>query len=227
MLAFDQTMTCMSSPSAGAMAKGIKMVESRLTGIRHAFFAVVALFTGAGAVADTALAGSRLSLPVVRVVERYPPYADFCRRHPSECDLSGSPVLLHGTDLMDTIRVTNVTVNLEIKFMLDISQYNAEEYWALPTSGYGDCEDLALEKRSRLVKAGAAPSALRLAFVFHRRYLNSHCVLTVETSEGTYILDSYTDDVSLWDQVPYNFEARERTDGLWDRFDQIYWNYPR
>jgi predicted transglutaminase-like cysteine proteinase len=217
------------SPSADAMAKGLNMIATRLATSKQAVFAVTALwsvmFTGSEALADVAFASNRLSLPVVNVVERYPPYADFCRRYPNECDLSGRSVLLHSTDLMDMIRVTNVTVNLEIKFMLDISQYNAEEYWALPTSGYGDCEDLALEKRSRLVKAGVASGALRLAFVFHRRLLNSHCVLTVETSEGTYVLDSYTDDVSRWDQVPYNFEARERTDGLWDRFDQIDWSY--
>lgn len=205
------------------------MIETRLTAIKHGVFIVTALwsaiFTAAGACADMAFGGKQLSLPVVNVVVRYPPYADFCRRYPHECDLSGASVLPHSTDLMDTIRETNVTVNREIQFMLDISQYNVEEYWALPISGYGDCEDLALEKRSRLVKAGVASGALRLAIVFHRRFLNSHCILTVETSEGTYILDSYADDVSRWDQAPYNFEARERTDGLWDRFDQTNWNY--
>lgn len=205
------------------------MVKSRLTSIKHAVFFVVALcpamFTGTGNAADVTLASKRLSLPVVKVVERYPPYADFCRRNPNECDLSGASVLLHSIDLMDKVRLTNVTVNHEIEFMMDISQYNVEEYWALPTSGYGDCEDIALEKRSRLVKAGVASGALRLAIVFHRRLLNSHCILTVETSEGTYILDSYTDDVSRWDQTPYNFEARERVDGLWNRFDQLGWIY--
>ena len=211
------------------MPNGFKSIETKRATLKHVVSLVAAVWSamvpGTEALPDRAFANSRLSLPVVNVVQRYPPYEDFCRRYPNECDLGGASVLFHSADLMDRIRVTNITVNREIRFLLDISQYNVEEYWALPTSGYGDCEDLALEKRSRLVKAGVSPGALRLAFVFHRRLLNSHCVLTVETTEGTYILDSYTDDVSRWDQVPYNFETRERTDGLWDRFDQTNWNY--
>ena len=221
----------MSLP-ADEIVNGLIVIEKKLTTISQAIIVVTALWpamwsaaAAAAAAADAATSQVQLSLPVVAVVDRYPPYADFCRRHPSECDLSGVSVVPHSTDLMDGIRAINSTVNLEIQFALDISQYGAEEYWALPASGYGDCEDLALEKRSRLVASGVAPGALRLAFVFHRRLLNSHCVLTVETSEGTYILDSRTDGVTRWDRAPYNFETRERTDGLWDRFDQTNWRY--
>lgn len=192
-------------------------------------FATLALcsvaFAGTDALTDRDSANKQLSLPVTRVVERYPPYADFCIRHPRECDLTGPPVVRFHTDLINKIESTNVAVNLEIEFMSDINQYNEEDYWALPISGYGDCEDLALEKRSRLVDAGVPSAALRLAFVSHKRLLNSHCILTVETSQGTYVLDSYSNAVSRWDQIPYNFEARERTDGLWDRFDQANWGY--
>ena len=200
---------------------------------RNAFkwttLAVIALRSstpeGADPFPDMDSANNQLSLPVISVVERYPPYADFCRRHQHECALTGPTVAPYHTDFMNKVRSTNVAVNTEIRFMSDINQYNEEDYWALPTSGYGDCEDLALEKRSRLVKSGVAPAALRLAFVSHRRFLNSHCILTLETSKGTYVLDSYANEVSRWDQVPYNFEARERTDGLWDRFDQANWGY--
>jgi len=167
----------------------------------------------------------RLSLPVISVVDRYPPYADFCRRHPRECELTGAASIPSHPDMMQALESTNVAVNAEIGFMSDISQYNAEDHWALPVSGYGDCEDLALEKRSRLTASGIPRAALRLAFVSHRRLLNAHCVLTVETTEGTYVLDSYSNEVSRWDRIPYNFEARERIDGFWDRFDQDYWRY--
>jgi predicted transglutaminase-like cysteine proteinase len=167
----------------------------------------------------------RLSLPVAEVVERHPPYADFCRRMPSECDLRGATVLSYSPVLLHSLRKVNTAVNEQIAFALDIEQYNVEEHWALPASGRGDCEDMALEKRSRLVRSGYAPGALRLALVFHRRLLNSHCVLTVETTAGTYLLDSFTSEVLRWDQTPYNFEARERPDGNWDRFDQTQWRY--
>ena len=197
--------------------------------VRWAGLAFVALnsatSTRTNALADIALENGQLSLPVISVVERYPPYAEFCLRNQHECDLSGTDSVPHHPDLMSDLESVNAAVNNEIQFMSDISQYNEEDYWALPTSGYGDCEDLALEKRSRLVRSGGSSAALRLAFVSHRRLLNSHCILTVETSKGTFVLDSYSDEVSRWDQVPYNFEARERTDGLWDRFDQTNWGY--
>lgn len=126
---------------------------------------------------------------------------------------------------MEKLNGINVSVNSEISFSLDANQYRAEDYWALPVSGFGDCEDFALEKRSRLARSGVARGALRLAFVLHKRHLSSHCVLTAETSKGTYILDSYFDEVLRWDHGFYNFEARERTDGRWDRFDQMEWSY--
>ena len=175
--------------------------------------------------AETKELDAQLSLPVVSVDDRYQPYADFCRRYPVECDLRGEEVVAFGDDLMRALSEVNLAVNTEIRFAFDINQYGVEEYWALPSSGYGDCEDLALEKRARLVRSGVPRGALRLAIVFHKRYLNSHCVLTVETSRGTYILDSFTNRVCRWDNTPYNFEVRERVDGLWDRFDQTNWRY--
>ena len=134
-------------------------------------------------------------------------------------------MVIHGPALIRLLNETNVSVNHEIRFALDANQYGPEDYWSLPVSGYGDCEDLALEKRSRLGRLGLSRGALRLAFVFHRRHLSSHCILTVETSKGTYILDSFINEVFRWDRGDYNVEARERTDGRWDRYDQAGWSF--
>lgn len=164
-----------------------------------------------------------LNVSVVEVVARHPPYADFCRRHPQECDLSGPSVVQHNADTMQTISATNAAVNREVQFVLDAEQYDVEEYWTLPSSGRGDCEDKALEKRSRLAKQGLPRGAMRLAIGFHKQLLISHCLLSLETSDGTYTLDSLTDEVFVWDQAPYNYEMRERPDGKWDRFDQTQW----
>lgn len=205
------------------------MPEKNPCAIESVIFAAVALWSAFSIRAETRTeegpSMGQLSLRVASVVNRFPPYADFCRRQPGECDLSGDQVVTHSPELMWKLNEINTSVNHEIAFALDASQYGSEEYWALPVSGCGDCEDLALEKRSRLAAAGVTRRSLRLAFVFHKRHLNSHCILTVETSKGTYILDSFTDEVFRWDRVPYNFEARERTDGRWDRFDQTEWNY--
>ena len=199
--------------------------EKKPCAIGKVIFAAVALWSAFSIRAETGTEAGPLSLPVVRVVDRFPPYEDFCRRQPDECDLSGDTVAIHSPELIRKLNEINSSVNHEIRFALDASQYGSEEHWALPVSGYGDCEDLALEKRSRLAAAGVTRGALRLAFVFHKRRLNSHGILTVETSKGTYILDSSTDEVFRWDQAFYNFEARERTDGRWDRFDQTGWSY--
>jgi predicted transglutaminase-like cysteine proteinase len=179
--------------------------------------------------AQTASAAARspehLDLTIIDVVDRYPPYAQFCSRKPDACVLQGAAMVTDTPALRRTLNTTNAAVNHEITFALDSSQFGIEDYWSLPTSGYGDCEDIALEKRSRLSASGMASRALRLAFVFHKQHLSSHCVLTVETSSGTYVLDSFAADVFRWDRGPYNFEARERVDGRWDRFDQNGWTY--
>jgi predicted transglutaminase-like cysteine proteinase len=160
---------------------------------------------------------------VVETVERYPPYADFCQRQPPACELEGKQVLHHSARLMRELEQVSRQVNRTVRFTLDRDLYSIEDYWALPDSGRGDCEDIALAKRARLVEIGYASAALRLAFVFDRDRPSAHCLLTVETTHGTYLLDSFSDHVTHWVDSPYNFEARERVDGRWDRFDQSVW----
>jgi predicted transglutaminase-like cysteine proteinase len=160
---------------------------------------------------------------VVAVVPRIGPYADFCRRHVSACRLDGAGQIRWEASTVQAVQAINSAVNGEIRFAHDRESYGAEDYWALPLDGAGDCEDMALEKRSRLVAAGFPGAALRLALVFHPNELASHCVLTAETTKGTFILDSRDNAMRRWDRSGYLFEARERADGLWDRFDQSDW----
>ena len=164
-----------------------------------------------------------LNLLVVEVVQGYAAYIDFCRRNPTECDMTGQEVVAFDTSVEQALRLVNKEVNKEIVFTLDRDQYGVEEYWNYPSTGQGDCEDIALEKRARLVRGGFPRSTLRLAIVVHRKHLSSHCILTVETTAGTYVLDSFSNVVSVWHDAPYNFESRERNDGQWERFDQGVW----
>lgn len=123
----------------------------------------------------------------------------------------------------DLLSAVNRAVNFEVRFSLDQIQYGKEEFWTYPISGFGDCEDVALEKRSRLTKLGIPRGAMRMAIVRSKETLASHALLLVETTQGTYALDRRIDEILLWYQVPYNFEARERPDGRWERFDQVLW----
>ena len=109
--------------------------------------------------------------------------------------------------------------------MTDREIYGVEEFWTYPTRGVGDCEDLALYKREWLVERGLPRGALTIALVHHKASMDPHAVLLAETSEGTYLLDSLSDDIVIWSEAPYNFEARERPDGSWERFDQDIWTY--
>ena len=164
-----------------------------------------------------------LNLLVVEVVQGYAAYIDFCRRNPVECDMTGPEVVAFDTSVEQALHLVNKEVNKEIVFTFDRDQYGVEEYWNYPSTGQGDCEDIALEKRARLVRKEFPRGALRLAIVLHRERLSSHCILTVETTAGTYVLDSFSDLISVWHEAPYYFESRERNDGQWERFDQGVW----
>jgi predicted transglutaminase-like cysteine proteinase len=169
-------------------------------------------------------AAASIDLPVISIVERYPPYALFCRRQPAACQLDGASVIPHSATLMQELQRVSADVNREVVFALDQDIYSIEDYWALPHSGYGDCEDIALAKRARLIALDYPSAALRLAFVYIRG-LSGHCILTVETTEGTFLLDSRRDAVVHWAETGYAFEARERPDGRWDRYDQSLWRF--
>ena len=173
---------------------------------------------------ETVVPSPRLNLLIVDVVSGYSPYIAFCKRNPTDCDMTGPDIVEFDTSIMQALVLVNRAVNQEITFTLDRDQYGIEEYWSYPRENRGDCEDIALEKRARLVRKGFPRGALRLAIVLHRKHLISHCILTVETTAGTYVLDSFSDVILFWHDTPYHFEARERNDGQWDRFDQGIWN---
>lgn len=166
------------------------------------------------------LMASRLDLEVSEVREDHPSYAEFCENWPGECDLKGVEVIPYSDDLFQTLVRVSQQVNEDIEFMLDPQQYNREEFWTYPTSGRGDCEDNALEKRRRLVQLGLPSAALRMGTAFHRQQYYAHALLLVETTAGTFVLDQDNEEVLLWNQAPYIYEARERVNGSWERFFQ-------
>jgi hypothetical protein len=50
-------------------------------------------------------------------------------------------------------------------------------------------------------------------------------LLLIETTQGTYAMDRFSNEILLWYQLPYNFESREKADGKWERFDQSIWTF--
>ena len=164
-----------------------------------------------------------LSLPVERVSPPPTAYLEFCRRQAAACEMQGPSMLLVDAPVLTTLVAVNQAVNDEIRFMPDPDCVGEEERWSYPVNRKGDCEDMALEKRRRLVAAGLPRAAFTMAIAHHRTQLFSHAILLAETSVGTLVLDNLDTRLRCWDDVPYHFETRERVDGRWWRYDQRAW----
>ena len=161
-----------------------------------------------------------LTVPVIGVGAPPAPYVDFCQRKPSACALEGESVVAWSEALHARVAAINARVNEEIRFLPDPLNSGEEDYWSLPEDCVGDCEDIALEKRRRLVEAGLPRAALTLAIVFHETRLFAHAVLLVESDAGTFVLDNLSHALRCWNDVPYFFTRRERSDGRWTRYEQ-------
>lgn len=166
---------------------------------------------------------SRMFLPVATVAPPPMAFSEFCQSNPGHCGMRGPRVLRWRKSLARDLAGVNRAVNAEVRFVPDHESSGEEELWSYPKSGAGDCEDLALEKRRRLVALGLPRAALTMAIIHHRTLGFSHAVLVVEKTRGSFVLDNLTDEIKCWSRLPFNFETRERPDGLWTRFDQQDW----
>ncbi|KFL28680.1 transglutaminase-like cysteine peptidase [Paradevosia shaoguanensis] len=136
--------------------------------------------------------------------------ADFCHRRGAECAPYKNPIAAENlTDMRWSQLVqVNAAVNAAVTPVSDKELYGVEEFWTYPTSGYGDCEDFALEKRRQLIDLGWAPSTLMIAVV---RQANGegHAVLMVRTDRGDLVLDNQAGDIRLWNETPYRYLKRQ------------------
>ena len=83
-------------------------------------------------------------------------------------------------------------------------------------SGFGDCEDYALEKRRELMNIGV-PAGDLLMTVARQPNGDGHAVLTVRTSLGEFILDNLQPKVLSWNDTDYTYLKRQSTEnsGVW------------
>ena len=163
--------------------------------------------------ADPLASGYQVKSPYMRVYGVTPPpygHVDFCRRSPEECqpgDDRGERLPGNREQLAELGRV-NRQVNAEITPMTDMEQYGVEDYWTVPASGKGDCEDYALLKRQRLMGVGWPASALLMTVVFDEKN-EGHAILMARTVHGDMILDNKNDDLKFWYEAPYHYVMRE------------------
>ena len=139
-----------------------------------------------------------------------PGWIQFCEDYRSECKggtTQPRDIVLSQRAWRDLVRV-NHWVDETVKPMTDKEHWGVIDHWDLPTDGYGDCEDYALEKRHILVNAGWPRSALLMTVVLDKRG-EGHAVLTVKTDKGEFILDNLTEKIVLWNQTGYRFVKRQ------------------
>lgn len=128
----------------------------------------------------------------------------FCKSHPGECATQReSDAERLSKKRWRTMVSVNAAVNKAIKPVSDQAKYGRREVWKANVSS-GDCEDYALTKRKRLVRAGFKRSNLRLAMV-SRPNGEAHVVLVVRTDKGDYMLDNLNSKVRLWNRSGYRF----------------------
>jgi predicted transglutaminase-like cysteine proteinase len=136
-------------------------------------------------------------------------HAEFCKSHRSACGPNANPV--QATALTEKLWAQLVTVNNQMNASIvpvtDQAFYNLAEYWTY-ADGYGDCEDIALDKQRALIAAGWNPSTL-LMTVVRQDNGEGHAVLMVRTDRGDLVLDNQQSDILVWNQTPYQFIKRQ------------------
>lgn len=149
-----------------------------------------------------AQAGGQTSIPIGASV--------FCKTNRGECGPNRNAVDVMHLDERRWAQLvdTNNLINAAVVPVTDIDYYRADEVWAYPTDGYGDCEDYALAKRKALIADGWNPSTL-LITVVRERDGDGHAVLMVRTDRGDLVLDNQDSRVLVWNQTPYQFLKRQ------------------
>ena len=156
-----------------------------------------------------ATAGSAFAPPAART---------FCARQPRFCTPTGhvKQVKLSDRRAAD-LQAVNSSVNTRIRERNDSSAGIGDD-WRI-AGKEGDCEDIAIRKKSELMKRGWPASALLLTVVTLGGA--GHTVLTVRTDKGDMILDNRTGAVRNWSQTSYRYFARQSQSqrGKWVRIE--------
>lgn len=142
---------------------------------------------------------------------------EFCQRDPNECrqrTRSKKPMKLTRKMWAAMVNINN-TVNVMVAPKTDMEMWGREEIWSYPNR-QGDCEDYVLEKRLRLMQAGA-PAGSLLITVVRQPNGDGHAVLTVRTDRGDFILDNMQQKILHWTKTEYRYLKRQssRNSGRW------------
>jgi predicted transglutaminase-like cysteine proteinase len=141
----------------------------------------------------------------------------FCMMNPDECrQIGGLERVVYSSEKEQQLVFVHAVVNATVTYKHDIDQYGMLEWWALPKSGYGDCEDYAWEIRRQLIGMGWPSSALLITIVSVQvdGVSKGHVVVTARTTAGDLIIDSDgpLGRIKLWHETAYHFNSRQTID---------------
>ena len=119
----------------------------------------------------------------------------FCSTTPAECRAARDTVAEWTPQLAALLSEVNARVNRDISPRAD-----PQGAWEI-SPAFGDCNDYALTKRSRLIRLGVPAGSLRIAIT--TRNGAPHSILVVKTSAGDVVLDNLSRDTKTLRQSGY------------------------
>src|SRR5262245_30184067 len=89
-----------------------------------------------------------LSQSNLRLATPPPGFVAFCKRSPVQCKVAASAPahLFLDEEIWETLEAVNTATNASVAPKADSIHYGVDEYWTIPTDGYGDCDDYVLAK---------------------------------------------------------------------------------
>jgi predicted transglutaminase-like cysteine proteinase len=120
----------------------------------------------------------------------------FCSQTPAECLIARDIVAEWTPQLAALLSEVNARVNRDIRPRAD-----PQGAWEI-SPAFGDCNDYALTKRSRLIRLGVPAGSLRMAITTKNGA--PHAILIVKTSAGDVVLDNLSSQTRTLGQSGYS-----------------------
>lgn len=138
-------------------------------------------------------------------------WTEFCEVQPDQCLAEPSGPLKITPAILRLLVSVNRAVNQSVAHVSDEEEYGKVDLWRLPLFNRGDCEDIALKKRRRLMHSGLPAGALLMTIVTTPEF-ESHAVLVVRTHVGNIVLDNVIQEPRFQEDSPHHFRRQQTSD---------------
>jgi predicted transglutaminase-like cysteine proteinase len=122
-------------------------------------------------------------------------------------------------EMQQLLQRINHEVNGDIRYQTDMALYHRGDFWTyIDGKGEGDCDDYAVTKKIRLLKAGWPAGTARITLCWVENFgpqtglpleQGYHAVLAVCGTQMTWILDNRHADPMMWDHLAYTWDRWE------------------